>query len=1677
MRPDRMPQRMMALSMKDQEELAEWQRHVDNDHKPYRRDCEECLRSMGRDRMRKRIECPDSYALNLDIMGPVNRGEDQDGTGFYYALVGAFTVPCVGDNPIAQGLQELGHAQSPNIMADEEASHRPWTSKDVVAEIEELKKHYGANYVQDLNTGEDSKEEDHKPGEHGGCDVQAAVQDPPQHGPQGEPPEDSIDDLFADLSSEEKEPWTPIEIQAWDAMNRRWQDKVAEMKNVKVTSLTFAIPMRSRHSHEVVRALSLMYGKIRSLNLPLIRIHTDRAREFLARPVQQWMQSRNVMQTVAAGDEAQGSGRVEREVQYIKETTRLLLATTRAPVSWWPLAMRQATEMRHRKQLQALGVPQLPLIPFGTSCMAKVKRWHKRDGEEGKWRYPMRKVVVWGPASDMSSTSRGYYIQAGDQWMKTTVVVIPNCRYLHDLRPQLPQPPMAMMDDMEYAPTSPEEEPEYGTQERDFEAAAEEFPASLEVGEQGEVPGHMPEALFVEQPPHCGEVPRRIHGKTPPDQVHESYTADVRTLQVRGEWSIVTNEEVMKNQYVVEEERMVQGVCELQHRELRKLEIEERYLVGETEENFGHLVHEVAQESRRLEARLASLQAQEGDQQKNQEIEETLVNRQVDLAEVRRDLADWTEAIDKEYRSLRGYNAIEPISEEQYLELQRTMDYIEVIPSMLVTVVKPPNRKKARIVACGNHSAPNPHDALGTTAGGLDSIVARAMVSVAAEREWNVYSSDIATAFLQAERRSLPGRATVVVPPTIVKDSNVMEFGHQERWLVRKALYGLAELPKDWARHRDRLLQEAAWSDEGGRRWKMKATPECHSWRIEEEGSQQAHAYLGVYVDDLLMIGEDEVCETAMKFLATKFQMQPYEKVTTEKGIVFCGYEIEKEANGDYVLSQSKYVEEMLRKRDVKRTHGHPLPKISEGPDEEGVTSQELRAAQIAAGELMWVTTRTRPDVAYATSLVSRLLHRRPRYAKELADCIFNYLAVTAKSGLRYSAGDQDHHLRVNVDASFAPPHEGFKSVHGVFICRGSHPLHWCSAKQPFITMSTAESELVGYGEGYQCGETISELLKVFDMNPRKVLRGDSKAGITQLSTDAGAWRTRHLRLRAWKLREAIQEEDAEWTVEHCPGSELSADGFTKSLQSQAFRRFRDFLSMKVVEEKEMRVAMEKLHHGRDLWQECGTALLGGGVALLGLSDKRWLGALLIAIGGMMKIKNQDLEGKEYVEDPERKHQQEPQSQQESQSQQEPWSQQNQGRMHEGEKGNGTPKQDPMWTRRNDVGPQTSKNVLGNTGNFQPMSWLPKSSKGKGRGDAPGLRAMRINPKDGEGSQGSDAMAHGRQARSNDGTSTPGLQGSAARRGASVFGGAAASSGGYGTSSGGASGAASVGDSVYHQQGDQHREVPGGRDPWVLEQFWHPPQRGSKDAWDLSLLPEGWLVRHHRKSRKRWFVPLHQSLPLEPTRLGTERLTVRFFRTGARMVTMDEWNTTTRTEDDRDWLGFTFFKLVDPQDDDHPPQGDPQFVSSARQDVTGPFPAGGLFDNPAGLMDQRRHGGTLTDEERKELTREANRRIRQLTERVDALIMDDGDYRTDHHGQGVQEDGMQRALVPSTRPYRNVDGEIEPPKRSPKTEDFASEAMSSNPRSTTTRKEVATTDIYDDGESIESDGSFEKVFQ
>ena len=53
---------------------------------------------------------------------------------------------------------------------------------------------------------------------------------------------------------------------------------------------------------------------------------------------------------------------------------------------------------------------------------------------------------------------------------------------------------------------------------------------------------------------------------------------------------------------------------------------------------------------------------------------------------------------------------------------------------------------------------------------------------------------------------------------------------------------------------------------------------------------------------------------------------------------------------------------------------------------------------------------------------------------------------------------------------------------------------------------------------------------------------------------------------------------------------------------------------------------------------------------------------------------------------------------------------------------------------------------------------------------------------------------------------------------------------------------------------------------WRHQRFEKPEMR-STDCWDLTCIDQGWLLRLHRKPRKRLFHPVHGSLPVDPERL------------------------------------------------------------------------------------------------------------------------------------------------------------------------------------------------------------------
>ena len=143
--------------------------------------------------------------------------------------------------------------------------------------------------------------------------------------------------------------------------------------------------------------------------------------------------------------------------------------------------------------------------------------------------------------------------------------------------------------------------------------------------------------------------------------------------------------------------------------------------------------------------------------------------------------------------------------------------------------------------------------------------------------------------------------------------------------------------------------------------------------------------------------------------------------------------------------------------------------------------------------------------------------------------------------------------LEAFVDISFAPG--GDRSHQGIIVFAAGSPIQWEASRRAFHTMSTAESELVGYCEAAIMLKSVEALMKVVqgacqsdgsvDDGFEKVIYGDNSSALSILMNPGGGWRTRHLRLRSSDLRELLRDEPTSWKVRHQRGIDLPADMLT----------------------------------------------------------------------------------------------------------------------------------------------------------------------------------------------------------------------------------------------------------------------------------------------------------------------------------------------------------------------------------------------------------------------------------------------------------------------------------------------------------------------------------------------------
>ena len=531
------------------------------------------------------------------------------------------------------------------------------------------------------------------------------------------------------------------------------------------------------------------------------------------------------------------------------------------------------------------------------------------------------------------------------------------------------------------------------------------------------------------------------------------------------------------------------------------------------------------------------------------------VTHNVSLGDVRRNLSKWKESAFKEYRNLKEVKKAFSVRKREDLPAN-----CRIVPCKGVYTVKPDHggyRRKTRFVACGNH-VPD-EGATDLFATGVDATSLRTMLAFnASKRSWLTGTTDVRQAFVLAKWL---GQPVAMEPPAIAYELGLAERG--DMWYVEQAIYGLRESPALWSHFRDGELGKARWKSElNGEMVDMKLeqlVTDDQIWRIVREDSEdkEVYGYVLVYIDDLLIQGPEPVLRTFYQWVADKWEVDALDVLDYNHPIRFLGMELHKTVEG-FELGQEGFVRELLRayKHSGARStsqgqrellilsHEEEQALLEAEPTSTEGLENEIKQAQKRVGELMWLMSRTRPDLQYIVALMSSRTLRTPELVNRIGQRLLDYLNETIGYRIKLTQEEgESMELNVYTDSSFAPSGGRSHGASAVFL--GKSPLVWRSSRQPLVTLSTAESELIEGIEGTLLGmSTRGVLQELLGVDMMVNLYVDNQAAVTLLTSSSGSWRTRHLKLRSSWIKERIRLNEV--SVRHVPGTEQKADLGTK---------------------------------------------------------------------------------------------------------------------------------------------------------------------------------------------------------------------------------------------------------------------------------------------------------------------------------------------------------------------------------------------------------------------------------------------------------------------------------------------------------------------------------------------------
>ena len=146
-----------------------------------------------------------------------------------------------------------------------------------------------------------------------------------------------------------------------------------------------------------------------------------------------------------------------------------------------------------------------------------------------------------------------------------------------------------------------------------------------------------------------------------------------------------------------------------------------------------------------------------------------------------------------------------------------------------------------------------------------------------------------------------------------------------------------------------------------------------------------------------MVLGPQRIRERFLTRLKSEWNCATPEEVSQDKWTRFSSFELQHGEDGNSIkMSQTSYIKEMLSRHGTTSGKSVPMPKwdTEEGP-EENITKRDIKEAQAPTGELLWVSLRSRPNIAFAVSQMGQQVTKRPRWAVQVGKHVLGFLFST----------------------------------------------------------------------------------------------------------------------------------------------------------------------------------------------------------------------------------------------------------------------------------------------------------------------------------------------------------------------------------------------------------------------------------------------------------------------------------------------------------------------------------------------------------------------------------------------------------------------------------------------------------------------------------------------------------